>query len=61
MQCMFPAERAVFVHFELFRNILFVFLGVVIALFAFTAGKRNLLTCTFLSHLVSSAYKLAPG
>jgi hypothetical protein len=38
----FAAEAAILVHLELIRGVLLVFLGVVVALFAFVTAENNL-------------------
>ena len=44
MGCVFPAETAVFAHFNTIRIIFLIFYGIVVALFAFVTSKCNLNT-----------------
>ena len=44
MQCMFMTEFAIFIHFQPIRIILFVFIGLIIALFANCTGQSNCIT-----------------
>lgn len=41
MDCVFAAEAAIFIHFELFGGILFVLHRVVISLLAFIASQND--------------------
>jgi hypothetical protein len=41
MSCVFFAEFAIFFNFNAIGIVLFVFVGLVIPLFAFRAGQRN--------------------
>jgi hypothetical protein len=49
---MLAAESAVFFHLKPIRIILFTFHGIVITLFAFGAGQRNLISYASFCHFI---------
>jgi hypothetical protein len=56
MNSVLPAETAVFFQFKAVRSILAVLFGVVIALFAFGAGKHNIGACVFRCHFENTSF-----
>jgi hypothetical protein len=58
---MLPAETAVLLQLDAVRGVLAVLFGVVIALFAFCAGKHNVGAGFFRCHVKNTSFVVLPA